>query len=145
MATDAQPFEALRRALGLASPDEAREVARTVVMGLHLQLPEAPARQVERLLPEEFQELWAHGHEDLKLQRGSSSSFSRGQFIKWVAEHAPDLDPPRAERAVRVVFAELRQAAPEVEPYLRASLSEGILELWSGTPGRSAPGVARAP
>lgn len=114
----------------LALPEnEAEGIARVVLVGLHIQLPEEAAKELERTMPSEAKRLWEHPGEDLKLARGSSTSFARHQYIKYVADHT-HLDPPQAEEAIRSVFAALRKLVPAADAIVKEELSEGIRELW---------------
>jgi uncharacterized protein (DUF2267 family) len=130
---DAGEFcEEVGQRLRLQDPQGARRVARVVLLGYHIQLPEDAAKQAEKQLSKSLRELWAHEKEDLKLERGSSTSFSRQQFIQYVADHLGGIDPARAEEAIRVVSEMLRREAPAMDAAVRRELSEGIRELWAG-------------
>lgn len=122
---------------------QAREVARTVLLGVHLQLPEDAARSLESSMPAWMRDLWTHPREDLKAERGSHTRFARHQFIDWVADHTGVGDPYMAERAIREVSAALREEVPESDRIVRDNVSEGIRELWVGKPSAPAPGPPR--
>lgn len=127
-----QPFiDAVAERLASDRREDAERVARVVLLGLHIQLPERAAKDLERSMPEELKALWAHRHEDLKLERGSSTQFARHQFIAWVADHAGVGDPYQAERAIRAVLGVLREHVPEADRVVQQELSEGIRELWA--------------
>lgn len=133
-------FEQVAERLRMEGPEPAREITRVVLLGLHIQLPEEAARRVEQELPQGLRELWAHRHEELKAQRGSKTDFARHQFIEWVADHTELPDANAAERAIRAVFAVLREEVPVADEVVREELSEGILELWAGHETTTAAG-----
>jgi uncharacterized protein (DUF2267 family) len=129
---DAETFyRALGQRLGMDDRQAVR-VAEACLFALHLRMPEPEARELRGMLPRELQQLFEHGGEALKEQRGSVSDFSRAQFLDYIADRLGLPSDAPVARIVTTCYAVLREQLPEADEVVLASVPEDIRDLWIG-------------